>query len=218
MTAGDSAEWVYHDWISGELRKLVAEDLLRVRKASAKGEATVEGFWRHADVSYIACRILFLTSEATHRAALYMAAQTVEKYLKAILLASKRLSGQETRRKRHKLKELAEKAGRPFEGEFRNFCEILEPFEVAGRYDDGHDYTGWEYSINVLSLLDWFVAVSRNVLTNLGLSRPAEQGPVWQILLQDSAGNPFMSAGSEAVRHRNRALRDILAGGRPGGS
>jgi HEPN domain-containing protein len=231
MAAGESAAWVYHDWNSGQPRKLVAEELVRVEMASAEGKPTAEGFWKHADISYLACRLLFLAGEATHHAALYMAAQTVEKYLKAILLAQatwkthtepdKKVDYKRIRAAlgKHDLRRLAELVRGVFEEpEFIAFCEILDPFEIAGRYDDGHLYAGWAYSINVLSVLDRFVALCRKELASLGLSRPAEQDPVWQILVQDTTGNPFMSAGSEAVWHRNRLLRDILAAGRSDGS
>ncbi len=208
-TMSEVSPWEYVHWITGDPRLLKAKDLFEIKKGEPRPPSAL-GYWRHADISYLACRLLFLAGEALHHAALYMAAQTVEKYLKAILLALGKSVGDASLRT-HNLRRLAQEAGPPFnERPFADFCGILSPFEIAGRYDDGHDYAGWRYSINVLAVLDRFVAVSRKTLAGLGTTRPVESDPLQQILRQDGSMNPFMMAGTMSLVHRNRLLQDIL--------
>lgn len=162
------------------------------------------GMLWHAEVSYMACRILFLASEEVHPTALYMAAQTIEKYLKAILIAR----GEPQQARGHDLVGLCDAIGGEFiDAEFRATCESLTDFEVAGRYADGHDLEAWRYGLDLLSLLDVFAVRCRSLM------EPAPEGyvnRVARLLQQDSTNNEVMRAAETGVKDHNHVLERLL--------
>ncbi|HXF50811.1 MAG TPA: HEPN domain-containing protein [Dehalococcoidia bacterium] len=205
-----TTRWFYHEWDTGKRETLNASRLLQITRRSKPHEPSVEGYKLHADQSYIATRILFLASTATHHCALYMAAQTIEKYLKSLLMAR----GQDVSRFGHKLVELAREAGAPFDDEeFVRLCGDLGPFEIAGRYADGHDYVGWQYRIDLLSVLDRFVLMCRQVLIQESPDVLRSRDPIMEVATQDGVTNPLMAAAQQALVHHNRAVIDILRHG-----
>ncbi len=197
--------WQIRDWITGRSKRMTLADVMLVRRAPAKLGPSVAGMLWHAEVSYMACRILFLASEEVHPAALYMAAQTIEKYLKAVLVSR----GEQTRGHGHDLVALVEAAGGDFiDTNFRGVCESLNDFEVAGRYADGHDLAAWHYGLDLLSLLDVFAVRCRALIA------PLPQGYVNHIaklLAQDSTENEVMRAAELAVKDNNHMLGYLVA-------
>jgi len=154
----------------------------------------------HADISYLSCRILMLSSRVVHPAALYMAGQTIEKYLKAILLAS----GRDAPR-HHRLVKLANCVGAPFDDEeFLELCRHLEPFNVAGRYPD-HPLYAWRYSLNLLAFLDAFVVKCRQIAQ----MPPDASNVIAQLGRQDCGDNPVMAAAVIALQDQNRHLLEL---------
>lgn len=204
MSGLTKSNWRIHEWKAGRTKELRASDILR----PARGEEpapSVAGMLNHAENSYLACRVLFLGSQVLHPPALYMAAQTIEKFLKAILL----FRGEEPGLT-HNIAALARSAGDPFDDrEFVAVCEDLGPFEVAGRYDDGHDYVAWRYSLDLLSLLDVFVVQARwqiNTVPDGYENRAA------RLLSEQSGNNVVIQAAQEALRDGNAMLDAIVRG------
>jgi len=144
-------------------RPLTADAVLEPTEGD-KIEQTPEGLIEYADQAYVALRLLMIASEATHPGALYHAGQVVEKYLKAVLL-SRRWTVKDVSKaakpRGHNLVGLAEAAGEEFaDGEFIELCRRLMLFETAGRYPD-HDLMAWEYSLELLTVIDDFVVHCR---------------------------------------------------------
>jgi HEPN domain-containing protein len=162
-------------------------------------DPSVGGMLKHAEISYVATRVLFLSSEVLHPPALYMGAQTIEKGLKAILLHR-----DEKVERNHKLVALAERVGDPFnDAEFLALCTSLEPFEIAGRYDDGHDYESWRYSLDLLSLLDVFIVRIRSMIDR---TPDGYVNRIATLLIQQSKGNLVMQGAEQALKDNNRML------------
>ena len=129
-----------------------------------------------------------------------MAAQTIEKYLKAILLDRGRNIGGH----RHDIVALCKAVGDPFtDVEFLAVCDSLSPFEIAGRYDDGHELENWEYSANLLSLLDVFAVRCRALI---GTQPERYRNNAAALLMQSSKGNAVMPAAEIALKDNNEML------------
>jgi hypothetical protein len=176
------------------------KDLL-ITAPSTPPKVTSQGLMIHADISYLSCRILMLSSQAVHPAALYTAGQTIEKYLKAVLLES----GKGIRR-HHGLVQLAKEAGKPFDDdEFLELCRHLEAFNVAGRYPD-HALHAWRYSLNLLAFLDAFVVICRQI-AQMPSGAPNVIAELGQ---QDCADNPVMAAAVIALQDQNRHLSELI--------
>ena len=192
------SEWRIHQWESPIWKPLRLGDILRLQRGTP-AKPSVAGMIKHAEISYLSCRILFLSSRSVHAASLYMAAQTIEKYLKAILL-----DREEPFRHGHNLVALAEAVGKPFtDHEFLAVCESLAPFEVAGRYDDGHDLEAWGYTLDLLSLLDVFAVRCRAMVKT---TPEGYANKVAELLLQPSKSNACMQAAEVAIKDNNEML------------
>lgn len=203
--------WTYYRWPESEPVRLVANDILQTTPGSKAGEP-LHHLIRYADMSYLSCRILMISSEEVHPPALYMAGQTVEKYLKALL---QKFAG--TYRWRHPLTELAEEvhgvltdkgskdAGLFNDPEFVALCEQLQEFDIAGRYQPER-IASWHYYLNILGFLDAFVVKCREIIgVNLDSTNV-----VRDLLLQDTTTNEVMAAAVRAVRDRNRHVEALL--------
>ena len=206
-------KWTYYPWapsgkpLPKEPVHLKFQELLETHPSQIKGKAKsgkLEGMIEYADISYLSCRILMLSSIAVHPAALYMAGQTIEKYLKAVLLKRKpELPLSELRT--HKLTKLAGQVGGPFaDREFVQLCEHIEKFDIAGRYFD-HALEGWGYSLNLLAFLDAFVVRCREI-TGMPLDTPNR---VTNLLDQKTGQNQVMAAALQAVSDNNRHLDEL---------
>ena len=200
-------DWTYYPWALPGGPPVTApvalnwHDLVITQPSNARPTPTLQGMMQYADMSYLSCRILMLSSTAVHPVALYMAGQTIEKYLKAVLLTR-----QPHVPRTHKLTKLAAQAGAPFANqEFLQMCQHLEIFDIAGRYDD-HALAGWKYSLNLLAFLDAFVARCREIL------QVPSHTPnlVEELQTQHSGDNPVMAAAVVALRDNNRHLHQLL--------
>jgi len=192
------SEWRIHQWESPIWKPLRLADILRLQRGTP-AKPSVAGMIKHAEISYLSCRILFLSSQSVHAASLYMAAQTIEKYLKAILLDRRKSD-----RRGHNLVTLANAVGEPFtDHQFLALCESLSPFEVAGRYDDGHDLETWLYSLDLLSLLDVFAWRCRGMIKT---TPTGYTNKVAELLLQPSKKNACMQAAEVAIKDNNEML------------
>jgi len=200
-------KWSYYPWTipgSPPVNAPVAlkcEDLVLTHPSNIRRWSRLQGMIQYADMSYLSCRILMISSRAVHPVALYMAGQTIEKYLKAVLL---------TRQQRvprvHKLTKLAELAGAPFASqEFVKMCQHLERFDIAGRYDD-HPLGGWQYSLNLLAFLDAFVTRCRRIV-QMPSNTP---NMVANLQRQDSGENPVMAAAVRALQDNNWHLNELV--------
>jgi HEPN domain len=166
---------------------------------------TTDGYIQYGDIAYLSCRILMLASMAVHPEALYCASQTIEKYMKAILISR----AESVRGRGHDLVRLS----RALQGEFLDsqfvlICERLAPFEEAGRYPD-NTVPAWEYDLSLLTFLDGFVVHARAAA---GMS-PGCINLVKYLLTQDASGNPVLAAAVQAVREQNRHIAELLTPG-----
>jgi HEPN domain-containing protein len=198
-------QWTHYPWedpsLSPAAKPLVANDIFQSQVAPRKHPATVEGLVDYADSAYLSCRILMISSTLVHNEALYCAAQTFEKYMKAILLQR----NQNIRPYKHDLVKLANALGDEFsDPEFLQVCERLSPFEEAGRYPD-HLVDRWSYPIEFLAFLDSFVAHCRDLLRLPAGTRTA----IASLLAQDPQGNPVMRAAITAIRDKNHFLSQL---------
>ncbi|MBK7782031.1 MAG: HEPN domain-containing protein [Ardenticatenia bacterium] len=202
--------WTYVPWQASEPvqpRPLDPDVLLHVFPRPKPNPSAAD--WAFfADVSYLSCRILMLSSQATHFEALYCAGQTIEKYMKAIW----RHRAGATARTNHALVVLAELLALTYpdldefaDSSFLETCRRLEPFDVGGRYPDT-TLGGRAHSLELLTFLDGFVAHCRDLL---GLDPAAPINLVASVLGQ--GGHSIMLAASEAVREENHYL-DALTG------
>jgi HEPN domain-containing protein len=140
--------------------------------------------------------------EPTHPEALYCAAQTIEKYLKAILVAR---TGNPHRDQRHDLVKLAHavaaQAPEFAAQEFIGLCKQLQPFAIAGRYPDSN-YAEWSFSLELLTFLDGFVAHCRHLI-----DLPPDLPDALNWMLRDElrlfASNEVMRAARVAVTDNN---------------
>jgi len=154
--------WTVIPWDSPERTlPLIPEELIQID--DPVGVASSAGFLGHADIAYVASRVLLLGTRTTQHLGLYMAAQVVEKYLKAILCQDpSRLP-----RRSHKLSELALLVARTHpefgDAAFVGLCERLEPLDKAGRYPDV-PLAGWRFSLTLITFLDEFVVRCRRIL------------------------------------------------------
>jgi hypothetical protein len=195
---------MYRRWGETEERPLDATYLAGLERTERSAPSVV-GMVAYGDIAWVACRVLMLSSRYTHPEALYCAGQTIEKYLKALLLAR----GQpitETRGRRefptHDLPLLASRLGGEFaDPEFLQLCRTLQPFEIAGRYPD-HDLDRWEHDLALLTFLDGFVARCR-ALIDPGLPALPEIVPA---MFAERPGNPAMRGAQEAVADNNGLL------------
>jgi hypothetical protein len=200
-------KWSYYPWtvrggppVEAPVA-LKCEKLIITRPAKSARVPKLQGMIQYADMSYLSCRILMISSTVVHPVALYMAGQTIEKYLKAVLLAQ-----QKPMPRTHKLTELAGQAGVPFTSqEFVKLCQHLERFDIAGRYDD-HALAGWIYSLDLLAFLDGFVVRCREIV-----QMPSDTpNRVANLQGQDSGDNPVMAAAVTALRDKNRHLDELV--------
>jgi len=206
-------KWSYYPWsVSGEPLAdspvaLKCEDLVSTQPAKSPRVPKLQGMIRYADMSYLSCRILMLSSTVVHPVALYMAGQTIEKYLKAVLLAQ-----QKPIRTHHNLTQLAGQAGAPFASqEFVKVCQHLKAFNIAGRYDD-HALGPSRHSLNLLAFLDAFVVCCRQIV-----QMPSDTpNLVEELQTQDSGDNRVMAAAVIALRDHNRHLHQLLHPREPG--
>ena len=212
------SEWSYYPWQmpSGPLVDspvpLRCEDLLGIEKSSVN-EATAQGMVYYADMSYLCCRILMISSRAVHPAALYMAGQTIEKYLKAIIIDRRRRPPDQDGvlrrwgRDSHDLTKLARRAGTPFnlDQEFLKLCELLTQFNIAGRYPD-NELANWTFGLNLVAFLDAFVARCREEL-HMPSHTP---NLIAALLMQNCGGNPVMEAAIRALRDQNWHLNELV--------
>lgn len=172
---------------------------------------SVEGLIYYGDTAYLAARILMLAGESVHPESLYCVAQTIEKYMKAILLS--KLGENRYRLVRrsfgngHQLARIAKSVvtecglGEFGDSEFLRLCQTLEPFEEAGRYPD-HQFKGWGYTLDLLTFLDGFIVHSRkHVIVPAGTVNVLNQ-----FKRQNIGGNPVMLAALKAYRDNNREL------------
>lgn len=200
-------KWSYYPWsVPGAPPvhspvALKCEDLIITQPAKSPRVPELQGMIRYADMSYLSCRILMISSEVVHPVALYMAGQTIEKYLKAVLLTQKKPIG-----RHHNLTKLAGQAGAPFASqEFVKVCEHLKGFDIAGRYHD-HALGPWQHSLNLLALLDAFVIRCRQIV-----QMPSDTpNVIGQLQTQDSGDNPVMAAAVIALREHNRHLHELV--------
>jgi HEPN domain-containing protein len=216
-------QWSFREWGKSRSPKdnpieLHADALLWPLVGAAK-EPSVEGFMEYADQAYIGCRVLMLASEAVHPAALFLAGQVLEKYMKAILLSRGRTFKQVMAAARapkelriangHYLEGLANGIGDEFaDKEFIEVCRRLQPFETAGRYPD-HSLDGWMYTLQLLTFLDEFVLHGRELI-----GRHPMHNYVREVAEQDTYPNPVMAAAVAALRDQNRQI-DVLAAWEP---
>jgi HEPN domain-containing protein len=199
--------WVSHPWQPGreswdshDALPLRADDVL-ITIHQPSPPVTAEGLMLYADMSYLACRILFLASTTLHAEALYCASQVMEKYMKAILLTRGA-----PHRNIHALVPLAERLGGEFtDPEFLTLCARLQNFAVAGRYPD-HRLAAWSYPLALLTFLDSFVVRCRRLANRPAASFNVIRAP----LAQETQGNPVMEAAIRAVRDNNRYLATLV--------
>ena len=129
--------WVYYPWQGGPQAQPVPLDpnaLLHVFPRPVPDPSPAD--WAFfADVSYLSCRILMISSQATHFEALYCAGQTIEKYMKAVW---RHRSGT-VPRTNHALVALAELLAQNYpdldefvDSQFLEICRRLELFAVGG--------------------------------------------------------------------------------------
>ncbi len=210
----DEANWTYYPWLASTKAQLKFSDLLEVQPSSLKPEDRLADFIYYAEMSYLACRILMISSVTVHPAALYMASQTIEKYMKALLL---RLRKKVPRI--HQLTKLTKEVRKAFadsnvdpalakafaDEEFLMLCEHLEKFEAAGRYPP-EGLAGWQYSLNVLAFLDEFIIRCRNLI-GIGNNTP---NIVRNLLTQEPAGNVVMAAAIAAAQDNNHYVDELL--------
>lgn len=203
---GEPLPWEIFEWVTLRRKPLRREEIIPQITRGSRQAPTVLGMLKHAEISYLACRILFLASKHVHPAALYMAAQAIEKHLKAVLLArGKRYTTS------HDIVGLARLAGGEFlDPEFTAVCEDLRDFQVAGRYDDGHDLETWTYSIDLLALLDVFAYRCRALIPRTEGYRNA----VAALLNETEDENEVMRAAKVAVRDCNVLLEYLTVGSR----
>jgi HEPN domain-containing protein len=196
-------QWDYFSWEIHEPSRLRlrADDILKTHPAPARNTSTVESFVNYADTAYLSCRVLMLASMFTHAEALYCAAQTLEKYMKALLLQRDGAVPVFA----HNLAKYAKVLGDEFvASEFLEVCERLSPMAEAGRYPD-HKLQGWGHPIELLAFLDSFVSHCRDLL-----SLPTgTRNIINELLNQEPNGNPVMAAAITAVRDKNHFL-DVL--------
>jgi HEPN domain-containing protein len=210
----DGNEWSYIPWLSSERIALRFSELLETQPAQVTFGNKLPDFIRYAEMSYLACRILMISSMAVHPPALYMAGQTVEKYLKALLLKL-----HQDPPKTHNLRKLAgrvhasllefpvvqQAAGRFDDIEFLRLCDHLGHFDNAGRYPP-EKIGRWRYSLNLLAFLDEFVVRCRELI---GVSRNTPN-VVAELLEQEPNDNLVMAAAITAVRDNNHRVEELL--------
>jgi HEPN domain-containing protein len=217
------ARWTYYPWQTSAAVQLKFDDLVITQPSSLERGDWLPDFIVYADMSYLACRILMISSITVHPAALYMASQTIEKYMKALLLSV----GQTEVPRTHNLTTLASRVcsaiansgadqaiGDLFsEGEFLKLCEQLKKFDIAGRYPP-QGLAGWRYSLNLLTFLDEFVARCR-ALIGIAHNTP---NTIANLLTQETADNLVMAAAVAAVRDNNHHVDVLLSPPRPSGA
>ena len=222
--------WEACDWISGwttahgtRSRRVEAGRLVWAA-AQSTTNPTVEGLVAYADSAYLSCRILMIASTAVHFEALYCAAQTIEKYMKAILLHDLGVTDYMVLgvpdasnhvvkvRGTHDLLLLAkavasqeshEEFGDP---EFQALCTVVTPLEVAGRYPD-NKISEIQYDLSFLTFLDGYVVHCRELLS-VG---PNAVNLVKRLLLPTAHENPVMQAARLAVRDNNRHIEQLCS-------
>jgi hypothetical protein len=205
--------WTYYPWLSAIPRHLRFDELLETQPSSSKRGDWLPDFIQYADMSYLACRILMISSTTVHPAALYMAGQTIEKYMKAVLLRLgqkvphthnlTRLAGKVC----HALADAGNGEGASMfaDAEFLNLCEHLARFDIAGRYQP-EGIAGWRYSLNLLSFLDEFVVRCRGMI---GIASNTSN-IVGALLQQNTKDNTVMAAAVTAVRDNNRHIDALM--------
>lgn len=207
--------WTYYPWLTSVPVPLKFADLLETQPSSIERGDWLPDFIHYAEMSYLACRILMIASTTVHPTALYMASQTMEKYMKALLLRT----GQKEVPRTHNLTNLARRVHGALtnrsvdrsiadlfaDQEFLKLCEHLKKFDIAGRYPP-EGLAGWRYSLNLLSFLDEFVVRCRGLI---GIARNTPN-TVGALLTQDTANNTVMAAAVTAVRDNNHHLDALL--------
>jgi HEPN domain-containing protein len=180
--------------------------LRKAQHTERKHEPTVPDLVAYADVSYLAARILLLSSEAVHHEALYCVGQTTEKYLKAVWLVmagSPAPAGHDLSLLALQLAETYSELPEFGDSELIKLCEHLQPFEEAGRYPD-HRLDAWEFNPELLTFLDGFVGHCRTLIIRLRGPLPFDY--VEALLGQPVGTNPVMAAAVTAVRDNHRYL------------
>jgi HEPN domain-containing protein len=201
-----------HRWQSppGVGTPRTTDEVRALRKAQhteRKHEPKVPDLVAYADVSYLAARILLLSSEAVHHEALYCVGKTIEKYLKAVWLAkagSPAKTGHDLSLLALQLAETYSELPEFGDPELIKLCEHLQPFEEAGRYPD-HRLDAWEFTPELLTFLDGFVGHCRTLIIQLQGPLPFDY--VEALLGQPVGTNPVMTAAVTAVRDNHRTLR-----------
>ncbi|MGI8551275.1 MAG: HEPN domain-containing protein [Dehalococcoidia bacterium] len=195
--------WSYRNWTEGQEHQLVADEILHLEEAELTHIADIGNLVFYADKAYAACRILMLSSRELHFEALYCAQQTMEKYMKALLLSAGRKVG-----KHHCLEQFAGEVKEDHpefgDGEYVELCRRIEHFEVAGRYPD-HNLDRWEYELELLTFLDEFVFHCRELLRIRSMSPNTLAD-----LLAGAPENKVMAAAKVALRERNARLESLL--------
>ncbi len=70
--------WTYYPWKESASVSLKFADLVETQPSPPSDVDQLPDFVAYADMSYLACRILMISSTKVHPPALYMASQTIE--------------------------------------------------------------------------------------------------------------------------------------------
>lgn len=205
--------WTYYPWTDPASVQLRFADLIETQPPLLTYKDRLPDFVQYADMSYLACRILMISSITVHPAALYMASQTIEMYMKVLLLKLREeipRTHRLTRIATQVYDALAKSSVDPSitslfaNEEFLKLCTHLQKFAVGGRYPP-KDMAGWRYTLNLLAFLDEFVVQCRALI---GISRNTPN-IVASLLGQETSSNSVMEAAVTAVRDNNHHV-DVL--------
>jgi hypothetical protein len=161
-----SYAWTYRRWGDDATRQserpLQASDLLASAVGTNRHPPTTDDWLRYMEVAYLSCRILMIASTTVHLEALYCAGHVLERGMKAVM----QFRGMTipSGHKGHDLEGLCNAIGDEFtDPEYVKLCQLLQPFQEAGRYPD-HRLVAHAHSLNLLRFLDSFVLHIRELV------------------------------------------------------